>query len=420
MIKLKLLIIIPIILLGCKSTSEFTGFSYDPPGVTDTSDKTTTPQKKRVIGAGDSKIWVSNEFESARLTDFYQINETTFEVVIAPENAPINNSPWFAFEIWTENPRAINLQLKYKSGKHRYKPKVFSKIGTMSYAHIIETVEYDTTNGSASFAIHITEKPQVISAHFLEQIRYSDLVKKTQDSLPAFVSVDTVGLSPQNRPILEFTADETSANAAGVLILLSRQHPPEVSGYRTYQAFWDELTSDTELASNFRKHFIVKAYPMVNPDGVANGHWRHNVNGIDLNRDWENFNQPETQAIRDALLPFKNDPSKTVYYGIDFHSTNENIFYPINEEVKTFPDNLTQRWAVLVKEEHPELSFVSEEFDTSSPISKNWIYKTFGSDAVTFEVGDELDSSESSNLGTNSARLLMALLLEEWNALNNK
>lgn len=419
MINIKLLIVLPILLLACKSSSNFTGFSYDPPGVTNTSDKTTFPQKRRIIGAGSAKIWVSNEFESARLTDFYQVDETTFEIVIAPENAPINNSPWYAFKIWTEQPRAINLRLFYKSGKHRYRPKIWSKNGSMSYAHIIQSVQYDTTNGSVSFPIHITENPQLISAQYLEQIKYSDLIQKSQEILPTFVSVDTVGLSPENRPILEFTADQTMSDTNGVLILLSRQHPPEVSGYRTYQAFWDELTSDTELAVAFRKHFIVKAYPMINPDGVVNGHWRHNMNGIDLNRDWLNFNQPETQAVRDALLPYKNNLSKTVYYGIDFHSTNENIFYPINEEIKTFPDNLTQRWAELVKKEHPEFNFVSEEFDTSSPISKNWIHKTFGSDAVTFEVDDELDSSESAKLGKQSARSLMTLLIEEWNLINN-
>tara|TARA_R110000868_G_scaffold235273_8_gene489107 strand:+ start:16619 stop:17884 length:1266 start_codon:yes stop_codon:yes gene_type:complete len=421
MFKTILPLIVPILLISCKSTSEFSGFSYDPPGATNTIDKTTTPQKHRVIGAGEPKIWVSNEFESARLNDFYQIDESTFEVVIAPENAPINNSPWYAFKVWTEVPRAINLQFIYKDAKHRYKPKIWNETGTMSSSHIIESVTYDSTNSSVSFPIYITENPQVISAQFLEKIRYSDLIQKSKHQLPSFVSVDTVGLSSQERPILEFTADETrSGSNTGVLILLSRQHPPEISGYRTYQAFWDELTSNSELAYSFRKHFIIKAYPIINPDGVVNGHWRHNLNGIDLNRDWENFNQPETKAIRNALLTIKNDPSKKVYYGIDFHSTNENILYPIDEEVKTFPDNLTQEWAEYIKEENPELLFVSEEFDTSSPISKNWIYHTFGSDAVTFEVNDELDSSESTLLGRNAAQSLMKLLIEEWSMLNNK
>lgn len=36
----------------------------------------------------------------------------------------------------------------------------------------------------------------------------------------------------------------------------------------------------------------------MNPDGVDNGHWRHYAGGIDLNRDWANFNRPETRAVK--------------------------------------------------------------------------------------------------------------------------
>ena len=414
MVKIKFLLLVPILLMACKSSSKFTGFSYDPPGVTNTVGKTTESQKRRIVGAGSPKIWISNEFESARASDFYQVNENTFEVLIKPENAPINNSPWFGFKIWSDSAHAINLKLKYKGGKHRYLPKVSGQKGTIQFSHIIRDANYDTTDGSLTFALHVDEDPQTVTAHLLDNIRFSDLIAQTKGDQKPFVSIDTVGFSHESRPIFEFTADETTVNKPGVLILLSRQHPPEVSGYRAYQAFWDELISGSELAVKFREKFMVKAYPIINPDGVVNGHWRHNFRGVDLNRDWENFNQPETRAVRDALLPLKDNESATVFYGIDFHSTNENIFYPINEEVVTKPDNLTQRWAVLVKEDNPELFFRSEEFDTSSPISKNWMYRTFGSDAVTFEVSDELDEFQTRELGSNAAQSLMKLLLEEW------
>lgn len=420
MLKTKFLLFVPIILMACKSSSNFTGFSYDPPGVTNTVGKTTEPQNRRVIGAGTPKVWISNEFRGARASDFYQIDANTFEVLIRPENAPINNSPWFAFKIWSDSSHAINLRLSYKSGKHRYMPKITGTQSSVMYSHVIQDAEYDTSNGSTTFSLHVDKQPKTVSAHFLEGIRYSDLAAKSKRIQKPFITVDTVGYSHENRPIYEFTADETNVTEVGVLILLSRQHPPEVSGYRTYQSFWNELISDSELAKEFRTYFIIKAYPIINPDGVVNGHWRHNFQGIDLNRDWENFNQPETQAIRDALLPLKGDESKRVFYGIDFHSTNENILYPINEEVKTIPDNLTQRWSEFVKENNQELNFRNEEFDTSSPISKNWIYKTFGSDAVTFEVDDELDEFETRELGKNAARSLMKLLLQEWEQMKNQ
>jgi murein tripeptide amidase MpaA len=417
MIKTKFLLIVPIIFLACKSSSEFTGFSYDPAGVTNTTDKKIYPQKKRVIGAGEPKIWVSNEFEGARLNDFYYSGNKTYEVTINPENAPINNSPWYAFKIWSDSTHAIRLKLNYPEGRHRYLPKIERTQSGMSIKHTIQNAVYDSTDGTVLFNLMVTPEPQTVSAHFLDRILFSDFTQEL-DRLPAYVSTDTVGLSTQHRPILRhIVQDQQELPKKGTLILLSRQHPPEVSGYLTYQTFFRELLSDSELAQNFRAHFEIQSFPIVNPDGVVNGHWRHNASGIDLNRDWTSFNQPETQAIRDALLPLKERNHAPVVYGIDFHSTNENIFYPILQEVETTPDDITQQWAEEVKRLLPEYNFRSEEFDTSSPISKNWIYHTFNADAVTFEVDDELSRSEIDLLGKTAAQTLMELLLRTYTEL---
>ena len=405
--------------VGCKSSQEFTGYSYDPPGVTQTEGKITFPQKKRIIGAGSPKVWLSNEFEGARANDFYQVDANTFEVLIEPENAPINNSTWYGFSIWSDTLQAINLRLKYTNGRHRYQPKVYIQKGLMNYSHMVTNAVYDTADGSATFAMYVDTNPTRVSAQLLEGTLFSDLETQLQHLASPSISISSAGSSHQNRPVYQVTVDETKDDIEkGVLLLLSRQHPPEVSGYRAYWAFFNALLADNELANTFRKHFVIEAFPMINPDGVANGHWRHNMQGIDLNRDWEFFNQPETRAVRDALLPITQMDDRRVYYGIDFHSTNENIFYPILADIKTTPDNLTQRWAPIVTTALPGLNFSSEEFDTDSPISKNWIFNTFGSDALTFEVDDELGEKAIEQLGTTAAQSLMQLLLDEWTTFN--
>lgn len=406
--------------MSCKSAAEFTGFSYDPPDVTNTKGKEIKEQNRRIIGAGSPKVWISNEFEGARASDFYQIDQQTYEVLIEPENYPINNSPWFGFYIWGDEARAINLRIRYKEGRHRYLPKIYRSMGSLYSTHIIEDATYDSTSGSITFSLFLEEQAQRVTAHFLEGIRYSDLLNSTENQPFPFIEVDTAGYSNQNRPIIQLTVnDSSSVQNRGILALVGRQHPPETSGYRAYQSFFNTIISNTELARKFRKHFIIEAFPIVNPDGVVNGHWRHNGAGIDLNRDWVNFNQPETRAVRDALLATLENEELKLYYGIDFHSTNENIFYPIDEEVVTFPDNLTQRWFQKVDMEMPSLNLVAEEFDTSSPIAKNWFYHTFGSDALTFEVHDELPLDVIQKLGVNSANSLMELLLEEWHQSNS-
>jgi len=87
------------------------------------------------------------------------------------------------------------------------------------------------------------------------------------------------------------------ANSKKALLIISRQHPPEVTGFIAMKSFIETIAGDSEQAKVFRQKFKVYNVPLMNPDGVDNGHWRHNMGGIDLNRDWQAFNQPETRAV---------------------------------------------------------------------------------------------------------------------------
>jgi murein tripeptide amidase MpaA len=50
----------------------------------------------------------------------------------------------------------------------------------------------------------------------------------------------------------------------------------------------DELTESSRLAAALRDNFIFYIMPIFNPDGVARGHFRVDVNGINLNRCYIN------------------------------------------------------------------------------------------------------------------------------------
>ncbi|MFP8490064.1 M14 family metallopeptidase [Gracilimonas sp. Q87] len=408
-----------VMLSSCKSTEEFTGFSYDPPDVTNTTDKELTPQYKRVIGAGSPKVWVSNEFEGARLNDFYMKNDSLFEVFIQPENAPINNSPWYAFKIWSDTLRTAKIMINYQDATHRYVPKLHKadNLETTYFTKYKElSFEFDSTDGTAIIELKLSEDPVYISAQPLQTSSDLEADLAVRDiSGHDFVKLRSAGISKSGREILELEITEVNPDqTAPVLAIVGRQHPPEVTGYLASLSFLEELTSDSELAKEFRNTFVVKAFPMINPDGVDLGHWRHNAGGIDLNRDWKNFNQPETKVVRDALSWMKGHNKRRMFYAIDFHSTNENLFYPINTDIKTDPDNITQKWINFIKGDNKDVDFTVEEFDTSSPIAKNWFYHTFGIDAVTYEVDDQLDMKKLDKISKSAARSLMRLLLDEW------
>lgn len=400
-----------IILQSCKSSEEFSGYSYDPEGVTNTVDKEIQSQYSRTIGIKGDGIWISNEFEGARMSDFYRVSDSLYRAVIEPENHPVNNSPWYSFKMHSDSPATVNLQLFYKHGKHRYRPKL-SRDGKQWKRIDSSDIRADTS-GTATLTLDLNENPLWISAQ--ELLTYQDMVA-WMDSIGTATRtrLDTVGYSHQQRPVIKMTIGNASPDRnQGVLVITGRQHPPEVTGGLASRAFIEALAADTELAKNFRKEFEIWAYPLVNPDGVAGGHWRHNGAGIDLNRDWENFNQPETRAIRDDLLPIDDRPERRVYYGIDFHSTKSNIFYPIKQDISTFPEDFTYRWIETLQEHFPETPFNVEPFDTNSPIAKNWIYHAFGADAVTYEVDDRADRQKLKEVTLQAAHVIMRHLLEE-------
>ncbi len=410
-----LLFFLIILLSGsCSTTDTFSGFSYDPEGATVTTDKEIQSQHRRTIGISGDGIWLTNEFPGARMSDFYKVNDTLYQVVIEPENHPVNNSPWYAFKIWSDSARTVDLKLTYHHGEHRYWPDL-SADGHEWTPMEAEAYETDTLNGTATLSLDLSPDTLWVSAQELVTVDdYRQWLGRIQQK--PYVELDTVGYSHRGRPLAKITIGEVPpGQKRGVLVITGRLHPPEVTGALAAEIFIDELASETKLARRFRSRFEILAYPLANPDGVENGHWRHNAAGVDLNRDWIAFNQPESRAIRDDLLnSLEGDSLRKVYYGVDFHSTDEHIFYPINREIKTFPEEFSYEWMDSLLARYPDTEIAVEPFDTSSPIVKNWIYRTFGADAITYEVFDRADRAKLEELTRSSAQIIMRRLIDRF------
>ena len=95
-----------------------------------------------------------------------------------------------------------------------------------------------------------------------------------------------------------------------LVILLTRQHPPEVTGYFAFQHFLNTLLENTTLSNDFLDTHRVLAFPLINPDGVDLGHWRHNAKGVDLNRDWSAYRQPEIRNVVRYINKVKKEEKK--------------------------------------------------------------------------------------------------------------
>lgn len=386
-----------------------------------TKTKPTQPQWKGVFELPND-IFVSNDFSGARLNGLTQVEGDTIVALITPENTPINPSPWYAFKIWSKSNQRIILKLTYQDGKHRYYPKV-SENG--SEWHLLDSTKFQkikrgterfgpkSQSESALLFLKIGPNPIWVAAQELES---STQVFNWMDKMAEndFISIEEIGKSREGRSIKCMKIGETDDEK--MMMVISRQHPPEVTGYLAMKAFIETIAGDSKLAKKFRKQYNLYVVPLMNPDGVDNGHWRHNNGGIDLNRDWADFNQPETTAVKDFMHRKMEEANGKFYFGIDFHSTWDDIYYTIPVESISNLPNFTTKWLNGVKSQFTDWEPNVKPTDSLEPtlVSRNYFFIEFGAEALVYEVGDNTPRDFLKRKGQVSAEQLMKIVLEEY------
>ena len=400
----KIFVAVVLVFIGssCASKKEFTGFFYDPPNVTDTRSREIIPQLKTMFEFEQQQLFIDTDFSGARLHEAEVVNDELILLTVQPENLPINNSPWYAFRVHSLQPKWYDFEIRYKGAKHRYYPKLSKDghfFGPISHEYIIES------DSSITFRVYVGEEPLWISG---QEIRSYETMHLWTDALESEKTVrkEVVGKSAQGRDLVMLRIGN-STNPKTRIVILGRQHPPEVSSDIFLEYFVRALADTSENGKKLVSDNEILVFPMVNPDGVELGHWRNNANGADLNRDWNNFNQPETQIIAYVLQSIQ--PEAPVSFAIDVHSTDENIVYPINEDLLKKTKQITRPWISAIETKVPDFDLQKESFDVSAPIFKNWMFRTFGCDAVTFEVHDDINRDFLRTLAQVSAEELSKL-----------
>ena len=398
------LFFLSILYYSCKVT-EFP-LQQNFPKPVDTSTRPTNQQVKKVYDIGGVKA--DNTFDGARMNSFTQVNDSTFSVTILPENEPINKSPHFAFALSSETSRDIHLQIDYGEYKHRYYPKLSQDLENWTP---IDSMSFDTlmAGNLARLRLTIDTRPLYIAAQEIHDSQH------TADWVAALTANYTdvhsgiAGQSTLDRPIHYMDISDGPVEDKPGVLILSRTHPPEISGYMAMEAFVERLLEDDQLSIAFRKKYRVLVYPLINPDGVDLGYWRHNVGGIDLNRDWSTFQQPETKAVARHISTEVDKHNNDIVMGLDFHSTQEDVIYTHtpNRQSQIYP--FKDLWIESI--EGAGYGPNEEAYDLSTPMTKGWFYLAFGAEAIIYEVGDETDRKYLKEKARFAASEMMKLLV---------
>lgn len=355
-------------------------------------------------------VTVSNDFAGGRFSEATAEGDSVLVLRIEPENAPINQSAWYAFETWASSPDTLTVRLTYEDGRHRYAPKVRTN-GAPEWTLLDPSkVSLDEETGDAILRLPVGPDTVQVAG---QEMRTSAYFDEWTQSLAARDGVTRreIGTTPRGRPLHMLEAGASDARRH--VLFIGRQHPPEVTGTLALVPFLEEMLGDSPLAQDFRSRFRIHVVPLMNPDGVDLGHWRHNTGGVDLNRDWVAFHQPETRAVRDEMARILAPAGSELWFFADFHSTNRDVFYTLDRELETQPAGVLDPWIDHIRTSLPDYELEDAPSDGGhGVVSRDWAWREYRAPGMVYEVGDRTPRPLIREVAETAARGTMEILLE--------
>lgn len=336
-----------------------------------------------------AEVSFASDFPSGRLDGCEQTGSLSYTLHLKPENQPINPSPWYAFQVvnQTTTEQSITVTLVAHNGPARYEPK--ASLDKQLWA----PVGFSKNDNRMQFKLNIGDKPlYVAGGELIDNVTYTRWLSDL-----AHGDIISLGLSTEGRTIAAL--EHRAADSNDWLILIGRQHPPEISGALGLLHFNNLLWSDDADMQAFRARYNILLVPNMNPDGVHAGNWRHNANGLDLNRDWKNRTQAETQALH-AKLQAIEAAGGQIRFALDFHSTWRNVYYTMNHDYVTVAGvglenpQLVNDWLADLAKAVPFEVENKPSHNQDSGVFKQYIADQYGVHSVTYEVGDTTSRDE--------------------------
>ena len=231
-----------VLLFSCKGTKSLTADKHSYPNPVDTTTRPIQLQQKKTYIIGG--LSATNDFPAARLNKFLQENDSTYIARIWPENFPINPSPWYAFKLWSKTEREIYLKLDYSNGaKHRYTPKL-SKDGERWSPLDTTLLQLNQDSTSATVRLRVGKDTLWVAAQEIQDYkRVGAWVHKMAQN--PIVQNEVAGKSAFGRDLYHLNIYKgTDYKKRPTVLIISRQHPPEVTGYLCMKAFVETLIDE--------------------------------------------------------------------------------------------------------------------------------------------------------------------------------
>lgn len=401
----KPLILFFVLVYGCSSVKQV---DFKTP--VDTTTKRINNQKKQIFSIEDLEIYASNKFDAARLNGFEKVNDSTVKAIIRPENTPINNSAYYSFKIWSKEQKSIYIEFDYPEGfKHRYIPKIKK---TDTSWEMLPSENLFKKDQEFSIKLDVSKDTSWVSAQEIVTSKDTERWYKSVIANKPYVHLKSVGKSRlgRNLPVLDIY--KGTKEEKPIVVLLTRQHPPEVTGFFAYQQFLKTILQENNLTNDFLNKYRVLAFPILNPDGVDLGHWRHNAGGVDTNRDWSKYHQPEVRQVASYVVKAAKKSKGKIVLGLDFHSTYKDVFYTNKIRKTTALPTFIESWFEALEANIPDYKVNEAAGNSNKPVSKGWFLYGQNAVGITYEIGDATPRDRIKQVGRVTAEEMMKILIK--------
>lgn len=230
--------------------------------------------------------------------------------------------------------------------------------------------------------------------------------------------LQTIGFSVKNEPIYSYTVGTGKTK----ILIWSQMHGNESTTTKAIFDFLNVLHSD--FGNDFKKNFTFCIVPMLNPDG-AKKYTRENANGIDLNRDFIDLSQPESNVLLKLFHVFKPDycynmhDQRTIYgVGNTGKPATVSFLAPSFNENRDFNENRTKA-AYLISRMNLELQKyipgqVGRFDDEFNPNCVGETFQILGIPTVLFEAGHFQNDYDREIV----RKMIFVALLTSFNVIN--
>ena len=285
-------------------------------------------------------VTIHSDFEGGNIGEVVTLSDSSFRCPVVGESDQDHRNrqaDWYYFRVDGAKGKPLTIDLVDLPGEYNYQPNRGAITadtlpwisGDQRNWTQLQTVEY--LKDIPSLRLHVTPPSDHFWIAHVPPYTNADLARLMKDveSSP-FLEHRVIGKTAGGRDMLLLTITGKSVADSGkkVLWLMFRQHSWEAGSSWSGEGALRFLLSNDAEAAAIRRTTIVKVFPLCDPDGVARGGVRFNVNGFDLNRNWDVVDaqkMPEITVQRKAVFDWM-DSGHTIDVYLSLHNTETNEY----------------------------------------------------------------------------------------------